>query len=121
MGIWSYVITISLGLIIGLIVVSYRKVDRSAYHVINKEDFKNNMRKGQLIDVRKKNEFKANKIKGARNFTVGQLSGKYSKLRKDSSVYLYCNNGRKSLRTARKMSKKGFKNIYILENGFNKY
>ena len=121
MGIWSYVITISLGLIIGFLIVSYRKVDRSAYHVINKEDFKSNMRKGQLIDVRKKDEFKVKKIKGARNFTVGQLSGKYGKLRRDASIYLYCNNGRKSLRAAKKMTKQGYKNIYILENGFNNY
>ena len=121
MGVWSYVITISIGLIIGLIIVSFKNIDRTAYHVINREDFKSNMRKGQLVDVRKKDEFKTSKIKGARNFTVGHVSGKYSKLRKDSSVYIYCNNGRKSLRAARKMTKQGFKNIYILENGFNKY
>ena len=79
------------------------------------------MRKGQLIDVRKKDEFEQNKIIGARNFSSRQLSGKYSKLRKDLSIYIYCNNGKKSHRAAKKLTKNGYRNIYVLENGFNDY
>lgn len=121
MGIWSYVIAVVVGLGMGLLIVSRKNVDHSTIHVINKKDFKDNMRKGQLVDVRKKDEFSQNKIKGARNFTPGQLAGKTSKMRRDQSIYLYCNNGKKSLRTAKKMTKNGFKNIYVLENGFENY
>ncbi len=118
---WSYAITIVLGLGIGLYIVSKKNIDHNAIHIISKKDFKANMRKGQLIDVRKKEEFNKNKIKGARNFKVSQISGKYSKLRKDLSIYIYCKNGRKSHRAAKKMTKNGYKNIYILENGFDNY
>ncbi len=121
MTIWSSIIAIVLGVGIGLLITARKNVDHSTIHTISKDDFKNNMRKGQLIDIRKKDDYKLNKIKGARNFTVGQVSGKHSKLRKDQSIYIYCNNGKKSYRTAKKMSKNGFKNIYILEKGFNDY
>ena len=121
MTIWSSIIAIVLGVGIGLLIVSRKNVDHSTIHIINKDDFKNNMRKGQLIDIRKKEEYEQKKIKGARNFKSSQISGKYSKLRKDQSVYIYCNNGKKSHRTAKKMTKNGFKNIYILKNGFNDY
>ena len=121
MTIWSSVIAIVVGVVMGLLIVSKKNVDHSAIHIINKEDFTSNMRQGQLIDVRKKAEFEKNKIKGARNFKPSQLSGKYSKLRRDQSIYLYCNNGKKSHRTAKKMTKQGYKNIYILENGFTSY
>ncbi len=119
--VWSSIIAASVGIIMGLFIVSRKNIDHSAIHIINREDFVSNMRKGQLIDVRKKDEFEQNKIKGARNFAASQITGKSSKLRKDQSVYLYCNNGKKSHRTAKKMTKQGFKNIYILEKGFENY
>ena len=121
MTIWSAIIAIVLGVGIGLLIVARKNVDHSTIHIINKEDFQSNMRKGQLIDVRKKDEFNQNKIKGARNFKVGQISGKFSKLRRDQSIYIYCNNGRKSHRAAKKMTKQSFKNIYVLKGGFDNY
>ena len=121
MTIWSAIIAIVLGVGIGLLIVARKNVDHSTIHIINKKDFRSNMRKGQLIDVRKKDEYNQNKIKGARNFKVGQISGKFSKLRRDQSIYIYCNNGRKSHRAAKKMTKQGFKNIYVLKDGFNNY
>ncbi|MCK5761508.1 MAG: rhodanese-like domain-containing protein [Candidatus Izimaplasma sp.] len=121
MTIWSSIIAASVGIIMGLFIVSRKNIDHSAIHVINRDDFVGNMRKGQLIDVRKKDEFDQNKIKGARNFTPSQITGKGTKLRKDQSVYLYCKNGKKSHRTAKKMTKQGYKNIYILEKGFENY
>ena len=121
MTIWSSVIAALVGIGLGLIIATVKNVDRSAIHVINKADFTNNMRKGQLIDIRKKEEFNKSKIKGARNFTPGQVANKNSKLRHDQSIYLYCTNGKKSFRTAKKMTKQGYKNIYVLENGFENY
>lgn len=121
MDLWSTVLAVVVGLVMGLLIVSRKNIDHSSIHIINKKDFKDNMRKGQLIDVRKKEEFEQNKIKGARNFNSRQLSGKYSKLRKDLSIYIYCNNGKKSHRLAKKLTKNGYRNIYVLENGFSDY
>ncbi|MCK5388211.1 MAG: rhodanese-like domain-containing protein [Candidatus Izimaplasma sp.] len=121
MNIWSGIIAVIVGVAMGLVIVAKRNVNHDAIHIINREDFVKNMRKGQLVDLRKKEDFEQKKIKGARNFKSSQISGKYSKLRKDQSVYIYCNKGKKSHRTAKKMTKNGFKNIYILKNGFNDY
>ncbi len=121
MTLWSSIIAASVGIILGLIIATVKNVDKSAINVINKTDFKNNMRKGQLIDIRKKEEFENSKIKGARNFSPKLVTGKNSKLRHDQSVYLYCNNGKKSYRVAKKMTKNGYRNIYVLENGFENY
>lgn len=114
----TIVIAVALGLLMGWIMTQRNKRKPEAIHVISKNDFFDNMRKGQLVDVRKAKQFELDKIKGARNFTSGQLTGKFPKVRKDKSVYLYCENGRKSKRIAGKMSGQGFSAIYILEGGF---
>jgi len=121
MGIWSYVIAIIIGALVGLIIVSRKNNDYSSIHIINKKDFQDNMRKGQLIDVRKKDKFEENKIKGARNFKKSQFSAKYTKLRKDQSIYIYCSNGKTSFKSAKKLIKAGYSNVYVLENGFQEY
>lgn len=108
-----------LGLALGWVLTRFGKVNKDVIHVISKDDFYNNMRKGQLIDVRKNDEFEASKIKGARNFSRSSLTAKNPKIRKDQSVYLYCNNGRKSMSIAKAMSKNGFSAIYVLEGGLN--
>lgn len=115
---YTIVIAVALGLLMGWIMTQRNKRKPEVVHIINKEDFFNNMRKGQLVDVRKEKDFELDKIKGARNFTKAQLTGKYPKVRKDKSVYLYCNNGRKSKQIANKMSGLGYIAIYILDGGF---
>jgi rhodanese-related sulfurtransferase len=114
----TIIIAVVLGLTLGLLLNRSKETKLDRIHVINKEDFYNNMRKGQLVDIRKEDEYKEDRIKGARHFTSAQITAKRPKLRKDQSVYLYCNNGKKSLRTAKKMTREGYHAIYILEGGF---
>jgi rhodanese-related sulfurtransferase len=121
MDFWSVFIAVVAGLGIGWLLVRNKNVDFSKMHVINVEDFKNNMRKGQLVDIRKNVVYEQEHIKGARNFKPSTLTTKYSKLRKDQSVYLYCQNGRKSKRVARKMIRKDFGDIFILDGGYDNY
>lgn len=113
------IVAIAAGLLLGWFLTRNRNIDYTKIHTINETDFKNNMRKGQLIDIRKKEAYEAGKIKGARHFAVKELTHKYSKVRKDLSIYLYCDNGRKSKRVARKLAKNNFSDIYILEGGFD--
>ena len=117
----SIIIAVVAGLGIGYLMVRNQNVDFSKIHVIERKDFVKNMRKGQLVDVRKKEKFEQDKIKGARNFAVRDLTSKYSKIRKDLSVYIYCQNGRKSKRAAKKLVRKGFGDIYVLSGGFDAY
>jgi rhodanese-related sulfurtransferase len=116
---YTIVIAVGLGLLMGYIMTQRNKIKPDAIHVINKEDFYNNMRKGQLVDIRKEKEFEEDHIKGARNFNKSQIVTKYAKLRKDKSVYIYCNNGKKSKSLAKKMSANDYKAIYILDGGFD--
>lgn len=119
MSFLEIVLAIGAGILVGFVAMRFMNVDRSKIHLLDKDDFMNNMRKGQLIDIRKAEQYDQDKIKGARNFKPGALTAKYTKLRKDQSVYLYCQNGRKSWRTARAMSRKEFSDIYVLKGGLN--
>ena len=117
---WTWVITIAVGITLGLLLNNRKPTNKDAIHIVNEKDFKDNMRKGQLVDVRKKEDYEQGHIKGARNFQKRHLIGKYSKLRRDQSVFLYCNDGKQSFKIARQMSKDDFRNIYVLDGGFNK-
>ena len=117
----NVVIAVIAGLVLGWLLMRNQQRDLSKIHEIQLSDFKKNMRKGQLVDIRKKASYEEDKIKGARNFTVRQMTSKYSKLRKDQPIYLYCQNGRKSKRAAKKLAKEAYPDIYILSGGFNSY
>lgn len=118
MGQWyTWVIAIVLGVGLGLLMNRNKQTNLNVIYFLNKKDFYDNMRKGQLVDIQKKEDHEENKIKGSRNFKASSLTAKYSKLRKDKSVYMYCKNGKKSKRVAKKMSREGYTAIYILEGG----
>ena len=61
------------------------------------------------------------KIKGSRHFKPSRAKAKNVNLRKDLSVYLYCENGKSSKKVARKLSRNGFKNLYVLSEGYANY
>lgn len=119
----SMVIAVALGLGIGWLINRNKGANKNYEHisVLSKEEFTKNMRRGQLVDMRKKDAFETDKIKGARNFTPSQMTLKYPKLRKDMPIYLYCENGKKSKSAARKLIRNEYKQVYILEGGFTNY
>ena len=121
MTVWSTIISIVAGIGIGLVMMYYKNTDYSNVFVLNLKDFTANMRKGQLIDVRKKIIDENDKIKGSRHFTPSKVKSKSVNLRKDLSVYVYCDNGKLSKRVAKKLSRNGFSNIYVLSNGYLNY
>ncbi len=121
MTFWSLIISVVAGLGIGLIIMFSKNQDFSNVFVINLKDFTANMRKGQLIDVRKKIIDEKDKINGSRHFVPRKIRSKKVNLRKDLSVYLYCKNGKLSKRIAKKLSKNGFKNLYVLSQGYENY
>ena len=96
-------------------------------HTLNKnvtylkeEEFTNNMRKGQLVDIRKKEVYDEGHINGARNIPIVQLTRNYNRLRLDQPVYLICNNGKMSRRASAVLTSKGFK-VYSLEGGLESW
>lgn len=108
------------GIAIGLWLVRLREVKKEFLFVTDLETFKLNMRKGQLIDIRNAKAFEMDKIKGARHFRPAVLKNKRQiKIRKDLPVYLYCQNGTRSRRLARRMTAIGYLEVHVLEGGFN--
>ena len=74
----------------------------------------------QLVDVRTSLEYQNGHINKALNIDYNSptFSEEIAHLDKDKPVVLYCQKGGRSAKSAKKMSKAGFKNIYDLKGGF---
>ena len=91
-------------------------VKRSA-KMLTEEEFKETMRKAQVIDVREKDTFDAGHILGARSMPYSMLKTTIGSLRKDQPVYLYDQKKALSIRAANLLRKNGYTDIYILIGG----
>lgn len=88
---------------------------------LDDDEFRAGMRKAQVIDVREKKEFDAGHILGARNIPYSQMKNRTQELRSDLPVYLYDQGRTFSGRAAMLLSKKGFTQLYILKNGYQRW
>ena len=95
---------------------------RRAAKLVDNAEFAELMRQGQLIDVRDGSEFHRKHILGARNIPSPQLQQSLGALRKDKPTLLYENSrGSRVTNAALFLSKKGFKDIYILSYGLDSW
>ena len=93
-------------------------VKRSA-KMLTEEEFKETMRKAQVIDVREKDTFDAGHILGARSMPYSMLKTTIGSLRKDQPVYHYDQKKALSIRAANLLRKNGYTDIYILKGGYD--
>ncbi|MGC6770202.1 rhodanese-like domain-containing protein [Enterococcus sp. LJL128] len=89
--------------------------------LLTDDEFKEGMRKAQVIDVREKDSFDAGHILGARNVPSSQLKTGMQSIRKDQPVYLYDQRRSTSLRVARKLKKAGYQELYVLKEGYDNW
>ncbi|MDO4902985.1 MAG: rhodanese-like domain-containing protein [Limosilactobacillus sp.] len=89
--------------------------------VLSQEDFRNGMRKAQVIDLRQANDFKAGHILGARSLPYVYLRQQFGELRQDMPVYMYDETMTLSTQAAAFLAKKGYKDLYILKNGYREW
>lgn len=79
--------------------------------------------KPQILDVRTPEEFNQGHIDNAMN--IDWLGNHFiqdaEKLNKDKAVYVYCRSGKRSLQASEKLAEMGFKNIYNLDGGYQKW
>lgn len=77
----------------------------------------------QLIDVRTVDEFKEGHLPGAVNICVtdDNFEKQLIHLDKNKPVYLYCRSGKRSARAAEILKQKGFKEIYDVKGGIQKW
>ena len=79
-------------------------------------------KKPQIVDVRTKAEFDAERIKDAINIDINKKDFQKQiekKLQKDKIVYVYCTKGVRSLRAAEILEALDFTRIYNLSGGLN--
>lgn len=93
-------------------------VKRSA-KMLTEGEFKETMRKAQVIDVREKDTFDAGHILGARSMPYSMLKTTIGSLRKDQPVYLYDQKKALSIRAANLLRKNDYTDIYILKGGYD--
>lgn len=118
---WSLIIVaILLGIALGLWIM-LRRESKKAVTLLSEKEFVENMRKGQLVDLRKKEEFDAGHINGARNIPFVNLTRNPGKLRCDLPIYLYCEKGKVCKRAALVLYGKGYENIYQLQGGLTNW
>jgi rhodanese-related sulfurtransferase len=106
--------------LIGQSVWSHFRI-KGAAHVIEEPEFRENMRKAQVIDVRDKADFDAGHITGARNIPVVNLREYPNMLRKDQPVFLYDKKRSMSGRAALILKKQGYNDISILKSGYDSW
>lgn len=119
----NWLLPILLGLFIGFLIAT-RGNKNTGDNVIDMtaNDFNSNMRKGQLIDIRKQEDYESSKILGSRNFPKREILGNLYRLRTDQAVFLYGDSDRGQIRQiAKKLVKKGYKPVYILKGGFENW
>ncbi|AKG04322.1 rhodanese-like domain-containing protein [Salimicrobium jeotgali] len=114
---------ILLGIVIIFIAFSvYRYMkSKKILTTLSEDEFKQEYRKAQLIDVREPKEFDSGHILGARNIPLSQMRNRTAEIRQDKPVYLYCQSGARSTRAAMLLHKKGYKDLNQLEGGFKKW
>ncbi|WP_416149536.1 rhodanese-like domain-containing protein [Salipaludibacillus sp. HK11] len=114
---------ILLTLTVVLIVILALRMKKPKYlKTLEQEEFKKNYRKAQLIDVREEKEFKTGSILGARNIPLSQLKQRSSEIRPDLPIYLFCQNGSRTVQAARILRKKrGAEDLNHLKGGFRKW
>lgn len=89
---------------------------------LDQSEFTANYRKAQLIDVREEKEFKGGHILGARNIPLSQLRTRNAEIRPDTPVFLYDQNGSRSVQAAKIIRKKrNAEDIAMLKGGFKKW
>lgn len=120
----TFLIPIIVGVSLGLILVIVRDWFKTPVTGLDYPRFKESMRKGQLLDVRKQHKDTSPAIKGARTIQMRVLLSKnQTKIRKDLPIYLYHSTPFKAKKAAKKLVIRGFKSVsylnetYPLKNG----
>lgn len=77
----------------------------------------------QLVDVRTPQEYAGGKISNAVNidFRAADFADKIQGMKKDETIYIYCQSGNRSGQAAMKMKELGFTKIYDLDGGYLKW
>ncbi len=120
--VWDWLLPISVGLFAGVLISTRKRVDLTQLVTLDPEEFRLNMRKGQLVDIRKEEDYKKSKVNGSRNFPKRSIFSQIHKMRKDQAVFIIGSvKGINPKSVAKKLIKKGFRPVYILRGGIENW
>ncbi|XFA99219.1 rhodanese-like domain-containing protein [Candidatus Izemoplasma sp. B36] len=118
----TWIVVIGAGLVLGLLISRRNPNNKDQIVDLKAEDFRANMRKGQLIDIRREDAYKSERINGSRNFPKRSLLQNLFKLRADQAIFLVADNDRGQVKSiARKLIKKGYHPVYVLVGGIKEW
>lgn len=90
---------------------------------VSTAEFKESLEKepGVILDVRPKKMYPEGHIKNAISLDYGDdnFKSELEKLDKEKPVYVYCNAGHRSIKTANMLGEMGFKKVVELKEGLN--
>ncbi len=72
-----------------------------------------------LIDVRRKEEYKAGKISGAINIPVDEIRSRLDEIPKNTTIYIYCEAGLRGYLAQRILRQNGFHQVLNLSGGYH--
>ena len=88
---------------------------------LNAKEFAEAIKSGEvlLLDVRTPKEYQGGHIQhsGNINFYASDFKKKLDLINPNQKVYIYCYSGDRSLKTAKMLANRGFKEVYNLEKG----
>lgn len=113
---FNIVMIILIAALLGLLMAQRQQAKKSV-QLLNESDFLANMRKGQLVDLRKAAEFEEGHINGAKNIPAALMSRSVNRFRKDQPIYLYDTKGKSVRNVAMLLKGKGHEQIFALEGG----
>lgn len=88
---------------------------------LEREEFKKDIRRVQLIDVRNRDDYDVGHILGARSIPYFELKQRHVELRKDQPIYLYEDREYTAFRAAIELKKHGFEDLYVLKGGYEEW
>jgi len=119
---FDWILPIVLGLLLGILLSTRKKHDYTQIQTLPADQFAQNMRKGQLIDARTEEQFTAGHILGSRHYPKQSVFDHLSKMRRDQPIYLIVDpKAVFASALARKLIRKGFRPVYLLEGGLEKW
>lgn len=89
--------------------------------VLESEEFEQQSRNGQIIDLRDAADFKSKHVLGARNIPMQYLMQNTSAIRRDKPVYFVDADNQAAGRVAGKLKKEGYTDVVVLKGGMSKY
>lgn len=119
----GWLLPISLGILLGVFLATRKnKGEKEQIIVLDAEEFRKNMRKGQLIDIRPEENFHERRINGSRNFPKKAIFSSLHQIRDDQPIFIYDDKQRSRVgRVAKKLLKKGYRPVYVLKGGLESW